>query len=336
MYPFKLSGAALGALLLAAAVGMPCHAQQGPAANLQAELAQQQSEQKHLLQDLERLQSRLRASQEELQQLEDTLQERENQFHALQARIGGSDDHADQERLRNERQRLELAKVGRQTRLSAVSRLERQEHELQQAITSGQNNTTRLENAITRAQARSQRRQREERRALAEQLEALQQENERLKQDMQEEQLRAEEAALEAALAAEQLEKERLEALKAAAEQSDASNKKGLLTKIDAEDPSQMVLDDEPPIYQGDDGGEVVMRSRSIEHPLKLQAIAPGQYRGEVEVTSGRAFFDVLSRRYRGHFDSNTTYIFYYDEDESRLSVQPKVDNGQVAGQSPL
>lgn len=94
------------------------------------------------------------------------------------------------------------------------------------------------------------------------------------------------------------------------------------------QDISQTVLPGELPIYQDLTDKEIVLHSRTLEQHYPMREVADNIYEADVVIDAGvqKAYFDVMSRRYRGTFpavDKPVTYVFTLDQSHE---TRPKMD----------
>lgn len=262
-----------------------------------------------LTRDLEATQSSRQSMEERLKQSQRDLKNKEADLQQLRLSLGDNPSPVQSEALANEQQRIALAEINIKSVMATIIRLERKEEELKAALLNVEEQKRDTRQRITKAEQRARQQADAEAKAIAAELDALKRENERLRMAMEEEARRAQEAAAEAQRLAElaaQQEQERLAQQVLATEQSAAVNT----------NPSQGAIGDEPPVYLGDDGVEVVIRSRSIDAPVVMQAVGPNLYQAEVSVDPGTAYFDVRKQRFRGYFPESVEQqklIFIYN-----------------------
>ncbi len=101
-------------------------------------------------------------------------------------------------------------------------------------------------------------------------------------------------------------------------------------------DMTQVVLPGEPPIYLDDDGEEVIIRSRDLKKRVFMRPVQEGVYKADVVLPSGRSYFHIRKRRYRGTFPSSRNddnYVFIYDlrnPESPQLSVAYKNEADRI------
>ncbi len=278
-----------------------------------------------LQQEYEFTQLKRAAAAEKLQQALQERADKDTHLANLRAALGPTPSTEQQASVANEAQRIALADLTIKSQSAALTRLERKEEELRLALAEEQRVIGDTDAALAAARVRLEAETRARNLAMQQQLLALQAENEKLRLAMEEEARRAQ-AAEAAARQAEQARQQE----QARQTQEAAAAKAASMTGLEevTADPSQTVLEGEPPIHR-DQGPTLTLRSRSINTPVVLSAVGPNRYRAEVEVKPGVAFFDVHSRRYRGRFadgEEAAVYIFDYDTSAERpvLSVRKK------------
>lgn len=318
---FLRSSAAILTVLAAGAT--PALAQDSKAlTSLSSKVAELDVQAQALKRELEFTQYKRASTEAKLHQTQLDLKEKEATLEQLQTSLPEQPSARDSERLGNEQQRVALAELNIKSIMAAVVRLERKEVDLRNeldALTTERTNTAeRIANIEARSRAEADARAR----AAEAELAALKRENEQLKLAMEEEARRAREAAdaageaqRAAELAALQEHQELQEQMRTENEAQQLEEQARQLQAAASSSPAE-VAEEEPPVYIGDDGEQVVVRSRSIESPVVMQPVAPGVYRAEVAIEPGRAYFDVRNRRFRGHFpdaEDPQTYVVEYD-----------------------
>lgn len=308
-------------LLVAIAALLFTYAHANPQ-QLQEQLREQQTRQQELARELEANRDRRTAAEEELKQQQSDLQIRTLQLETMRGRLGENPDPAELGRVNNEQQRLRLAELSVQSQMATIVRLERQEKSTSDELAQVGRAIRRTEQAISERQAELQREEQRRADEAAARVAALEAENEALKRFAQAEQEAAEARARaqeEARIAEEEAEAMAMEEMPVQSPPPSATpTPSSAAPAARAQDTSRVVLDDEPPIYEGDDGRAVILRSQNISAPLTLEEVAPNRYQAEARVSSGRAYFDILQRRYRGAFpDDADQYIYRFTYDIS-------------------
>ncbi len=317
----------------------PAHAQVSP-----AELAAQKEQHLQTIrtaqEELVSVQQKIKESEAQLKDLREELSARQVQMAGLKRELGAAPSDSDERVLANESRRVTMAELAVKAREAGLERLEAKQSELQQDITTAQTAVTRTDRRLQNAARAAEDAKRQ---AAADAAAQELAERQRLEAEAAEqvliEQRNAEEAAARIAAEQEKAANARLEAERAAAAAATAapvaepardagagktttrsqrppSRNERLRPGEAPPDMSLVVLEGEEPIFSGDDGGQVIMRSRSIPDSLVMREVAPEQFSAEVEVTPGRAYFDVGARRYRGVFPDqpgNNRYRFHYD-----------------------
>lgn len=331
-----------------------------------ARLEQQTTQAQQLQEEYEFTLYKRKSTEDKLNQLKSDLRARQGQLATMKAALDPEATREQKEAVDNEAQRIALAELSIKSQEASLNRLMRKEREIQEALEATHSSISATEKAIAAANAKAQAEARARDQAIQKELENLRLENDRLRLAMEEEARRtkaAEEAARRVAELAKQEEQDRLEVERLAAQEAafanatttptatqvtstaaqitqataaqQASSRNSRSRKEEAPDLSQVVLDDEPPIYQDNDTIRVTIRSRSIDRPVIMTQVAPRVYRAEFTVEPGRAFFDVRNRRYRGYFPESAggkPYVFYYDLSGEKpvMSVRTKANDDQI------
>lgn len=297
--------------------------------------------------ELELTKVKRKEAQDQLDQLNTELKDKRDQLEDLRDSYGDSPTEAQLEFVRNEEKRIALAQLSIESRSASVSRLERKEQELQSELKGLSSSLDKNRAKLEQVQIAQKKQREAQARAMAEQMAALKRENERLRKAMEEEARLSQMAIEEAARLAEEArlreqEVKRLAAEKAAqqaAEQEEkvaaeqSTPKAPIKDYIDpnaqGEDLSRVALEGEEPIYEGDDGFEIIMRSRSTkDKKVFFRQVAPDVFQAETQVDPGRAYFDLRKRRYRGHFEGEGSGDFYrftyrvFDDQKPKLTVK--------------
>lgn len=248
----------------------------------------------------------------------------------------------------NEQQRLTVAKLSIESRQSALERLRRKQVNLirnQKNILNAIANTNATMKVRAQQSATSEVSRLKKQNSALEVLTANEQRRREAAELRIEEVTRAAQAQRSKSLALER-EIALLKANQGAGNKPMGLNKPGQPRQAQANasraqpsDPSLTALEGEDPIYQGEDGERIVIRSHSIEEKVVMTQISEHTYQADLNVEPGRAYFDLRRKRYRGVFpqqpDGNGVYRFIYnlsDEDRPSLSVQLLESASQVVG----
>jgi hypothetical protein len=325
--------AAILSVAFTAAISAPVLAQNSQSiTQLQTKLQTIDARKRDTLRELEFTRNKLQSTEKDLQQSERELKEKQADVLKMKTAIGMNPTPEQTEALANEQQRLSLVELNIKSLMAAALRLERKEEELQSALKKLDVDHVAAEQSITNAQQRTRRQAETQTQTTNAELQALRQENERLRLAMEEEARRAAQATAEtkrlAAIAEEQQRLARQKEREAAAAKAAMASAKPSAPEVpDPLDPSQIAAPDEPPIYTGDDGVKMVIRSRSIDKLVVMEPIGLNLFKATMKVEPGRAYFDVHKRRYRGVFPESEQpqeFVFYYDTNGEKpvFSVQ--------------
>jgi len=295
--------------------------------------------------ELKSLLSKIEKSNKKLASIEDDLVSKQARLEKTKASIGLNPSSEQIEFLENEAERISLAGLTIKSRKAAIARLERKSDDLRARISDAGIlvGSTQEEIVAVRKRAEAAEKAAAQARAykLRRELEELKRENEQLRIAMEEEARRTREANKEAArlaeLARQKEEQQKSTAVTAAPATAKATAAVGASKSpkrvvkpaahktpqnpsIDPNvDPTQIVLPGEPPIDQRRDRKKVVIRSRNIKKDIRMDHVGNKIYRAEVQLPSGKAYFDVRARRYRGYFPKTENvngignYVFFYD-----------------------
>lgn len=317
--------ALLSALCLAGAAPQG-HAAETPLARVTA------LEQEHA-----RTQRELEFNQVKLKEAEQQLEEARRELALRQAQLSAMADDSSPELLKNEQQRRTVAQLTLRSQQALVERLARKQSELTAANQALDDKIAQMHSRIADDKDVAKQQARQQVAAEARELIRLRAENAALKSSLALERgrlVRAEERVAELAALADlrgqeiaQLEQE-LTLLTPPQPQTANSAKPAL-------DQSLVVLDGEEPIYQGEDGERIVIRSHSLAENVVMTQIGPSLYQADLQVAPGKAYFDLHRRRYRGVFpeDYSGEYRFFFDlknADAPRLSVEKRDETSQV------
>lgn len=332
------------ALIALPAIGQGAEAN---VATVESEISTHNQQLNSLKSELELTQFKRKEAEDQLSELKRELESKRDQITELRNSYGPNPTEAQEEFVNNESKRIALAELGIKSRAAAISRLERKEYELQSDLQSLSNKLNQSQAKLERAKATDQKEKEAKARALAAQLAALKRENERLKKEKEQEarlaQMAIDEAARLAQEARDRQEQERLAAAEeaqrkaAAAISAQNTNEEGskLADQEGNVDMGRMVLEGEEPIYEGDDGFEVIMRSRDIaDKKVYFKQVGHNRFVAIARVEPGRAYFDLRKRRYRGKFDGEGdgklwqfTYVISDERGERpKLSVKEVID----------
>lgn len=277
-------------------------------------------QQKRAQRELEFNRVKYTEAQKKLDDMVKELATRQAQLKLAQNRTAENASEAELELLKNEQQRLAVAELSVQSQQSIVDRLGRKQGDLEKTLADIQSDIGQLHRDI--ADAKDQKKQQARQQALADQqeLDRLRKENLQLKTTLTSErdrlnraELRVEELVKIADLRAKQitqLEDTVTQLTQPAAVAAAASKPNSKPTDL-----STTVLEGEAPIYDGEDGERIIIRSHSIEENVVMNQVGPHLYQAEVKVEPGKAYFDLRRRRYRGNFPTTESnmFRFYYD-----------------------
>ncbi len=257
------------------------------------------------------------------------LEARTQSLKNLEAQLGDTPSETALERLKTERQRVAVAELSVESQSSVLERLERKQADLKAELDQSEQDIENIRQQIAEAQKREKRNAKAREAANEQEIRLLREENDNLKTELLNERQRLATAEL------------RIEELVRITDQQAATIEK-LNTEISAlmlleeqrqqapaaqpehiMDLSQTVLEGEEPIYQGDDGQQMIIRSRSLEGPIEMTQISPTLFRADIKIEPGRTYFDLNRRRYRGTFpaDDEGYYRFYYDTSRQEAPV---------------
>lgn len=268
---------------------------------------------------------------EALKKLEDARKElsaRKQQLQKMEQELDENAGDAAKELLENEKRRLAVAELSVQSQQSALERLERKQTELNKYIETSKSDIENIKKAIAQANDQEQRRARQQALATQRELERLKTENSDLKDVLARErerlakaELRIEELVRTADFKQRQIEQleEEISQLKPP---QDADST--VLKTNKNFDLSLTVLDGEMPIFQEDDGEQMIIRSHSIDgKKLVMVQVGPDLYQADINMEPGKAYFDIHRRRYRGTFPENHSgnYRFFYDVSDEEKPV---------------
>ncbi len=281
---------------------------------------------------------------EAAQKLADTKQEleaRTKSLKNLEAKLGDTPSESALERLKTERQRVAVAELSVESQSSVLERLERKQADLKAQLGQSEQDIENIRRKIAETAKKEKRNAAAQEAATQREIRLLREENDSLNTELLNERQRLVTAEL------------RIEELVRITDQQAATIEK-LNTEISAMmrleeqrqqapspqpehimDLSQTVLEGEDPIYQGDDGQQMMIRSRSLDAPIEMTQISPTLFRADIKIEPGRTYFDLNRRRYRGTFPANEEgyYRFYYDtsqQDAPVLSVDVIDESSQM------
>lgn len=346
-------------------------------ASLKTKLADIDTQAQKLVRELEFTEYKHKSTANKLHQTVRDAEEKESSLQALRASLDDNPSEAELEIIANEEQRIALAAINIKSLTASVERLERKEAELREALATLESEKQNATESIARAQERARAQAVARAKAAEAELAALKEENERLRLAMEEEARRAAAAQAQAAteappagdagiaassipLAAENVAEQMTAAAEETAAESYAAAAIGEafnsrryafdtgdepnppapepVQAQEASPPAEQVAEEEePPVYTGDDGPQVVMRSRSIDEPVVMKPIDSNVFEAEVEVEAGRAYFDVRNKRFRGRFpesDQPQTFVFRYDARGEEPSFTVKAKTAESEPQS--
>lgn len=305
---------------------------------LQGDIKKYEIQKGSLNQELEFTHVKLQSTHDKLSQLQHELRTKEIQLEKLKAAIGDKPTPEQRDFISNESKRIDLGATAIKSRKAAISRLERKETDLSKKIARTETLLAKAQKGITTSKQDAQAANSAKAYRMQRELAELKKENEQLRLAMAEEAARTRSATAEALLLAQAheaavKETERLTEEKALAEAAAIAKEAAKNKKLLAQDQSQTVLPGEKPIYKKSDGRKVVIRNRGKKKSFVMRPLGDKVYEVEVELSPGKSYFDIRSRRYRGYFPESrgdTTYVFRYDLSDKKhpkLSVKEKVDD---------
>lgn len=342
-------------LAIAAVATAPLLAQSPSAkevAALKSKLADLDVQEQKLAREIEFTRYKRESTASKLQQTLLDAQEKELALETLKASAGETPSEAQGEIIANEEQRIELAALNVKSLTASLERLERKEAELRESLAALESQKQNTNQNIARVQERARTQAVAHAKAIEAELAALKEENERLRLAMEAQAQQAAaaresiaQAELETASApdndqtttqanAEQVpytsDDSAMDNYAAAIGEAFSTRRYAIDTgnepnppepppaaePIDNAQSIAQTIEDEPPVHVGDDGPQVIIRSRSIDEPVVMRAVGDNVFEAEVAVEPGRAYFDVRKRRFRGYFpdaDQPQTFVFRYD-----------------------
>ncbi len=306
---------------------------------------------KHAERELDFTKEKLSEARRKLKSAEKELTAQKKQVKAMQQQAQNNPSNTTLELLKNEQQRLAVAELSIKSQVSSYERLKRKQGELQKEIKASRKAVVDLKAAHKKAQASAKREAAQKAKKSADTIRYFAKENRELKSALASEQRRLANAELRIeelvkSIDGYQAQIEILKAEIAALSTPPPVPAEALLepqaqTQVESEtenptmDLSTVVLDGETPIYQGEDGERIIVRSHSIDKKVVMTQIGEHLYQADIKVDGGRAYFDLRRKRYRGTFPKgfNGEYRFIYDlsnQDKPVLSVQHAPSDTQM------
>lgn len=272
--------------------------------------------------ELESVQEKIEESHLALDLLRKDLSDRQVQLASSKRALDANPGPNAERVWQNESRRVQMSRLAVEAREATLDRLRSKETELKQQIADTERAITRTETRIRNArQAAASARQQAEADALRQAQEAAAAEE----RAAQESAARAAQEAAQTRQAEVEAEAARNAAANAppaspAAQAPDAgraatASNPGPRGTRNAQDSTRTVMAGEEPIYAGDDGDALYLRSRNISEPILMVEVEPNQFRAETVVSPGKTYFDIGGRRYRGVVtdDGQNRYLFHYD-----------------------
>ena len=306
------------------------------------QIEQYELQQKRVTRELEFTKVKLVEAKRKLKNAEDDLVAQKEQVKRMQAQ---ATSESAKELLKNEQQRLAVAELSIKSQTSAYERLQRREADLQAEIAAAQQAAEDIKQSARKAEAKAKRLAAAKARQSASEIERLSKENRQLKLTLLEEKRRlanAEQRIEELVRTSDQ----RLTQIKDLEEAITAftAPPANAIETVQNDQPeldlSTVVLEGETPIYQGEDGEKIIMRSHSIDEKVTMKHVGANLYQVDVSVDPGRAYFDLKRRRYRGVFPKGYEgqYRFLYDlsnDEQPVLTVQQTPDTDTQVVSTP-